>query len=80
MSRAQRIEFVAETTSSLSMRTIAAWYASGVEWASPLTATDATTLASSGRAWGSARSTPTMRSPERRDGNKGRRERDRAEA
>jgi hypothetical protein len=32
MSLAQRIEFVAETTSSLSMRAIAAWYASGVEW------------------------------------------------
>jgi hypothetical protein len=52
MSLAQRIEFVAETTSSLSMRAIAACYASGVEWASLLTATDATTLASSGRAWG----------------------------
>jgi hypothetical protein len=33
MSLAQRIEFVAETTSSLPMRAVAAWYASGVEWA-----------------------------------------------
>lgn len=28
----QRIAFVAETNSSLPMRAIAAWYASGVEW------------------------------------------------
>jgi hypothetical protein len=32
MSLAQRIECVAETTSSLPKRAIAAWYASGVEW------------------------------------------------
>jgi MgsA AAA+ ATPase C terminal len=32
MSFAQRIELVAETTSSLPFRAIAAWYASGVEW------------------------------------------------
>jgi hypothetical protein len=32
MSLAQRTEFVANTTSSLPARAIAAWYASGVEW------------------------------------------------
>jgi MgsA AAA+ ATPase C terminal len=32
MSLAQRLEFVAETTASLPVRAIAAWYASGVEW------------------------------------------------